>query len=283
MFTKNDTLKEILRQLKLKISGNKKELVNRILTNADEASVRALDAYSDCYILTEEGQKIVDEAYPKYEAERLRFFESAIKLIMQERSDQAYRMICKRNAELPIPPGLNSDWCERYYKGIPQDLKERYDSQISTSTDRLLTAASIYADISGSALREVQFYLHHVFHVETDLVDSLRYEHSIISADRNFSFYLNTGIEKYRFLATLDKHTCPICGNLDRKVFDVSERKTGVNCPPMHNGCRCTTVSVISDELAQRQKRHTRNPITGKSMLVPMTMNWAEWKDTYLK
>ena len=283
MFTKNDTLKEILRQLKLKVSGNKKELVDRILTNADELSVRALDAYSDCYILTEKGQKIVDEAYPKYEAERLRFFETAINLIMQKQLDQAYRMICKRNAELPIPPGFNSDWESRYYEGIPQELKEQFDAQMSTSTDKLLTAAAIFTQMSGDALRTVQFYLHHVFHVETTIIDSLRDENSTISANRDFSFYLNAGVEKYRFLATLDKNTCPICGNLDRKVFDVSERKTGVNCPPMHSGCRCTTVGVVSEELEANLKRRARDPITGKGMLVPMTMTWAEWKDMYLK
>lgn len=37
--------------------------------------------------------------------------------------------------------------------------------------------------------------------------------------------YKECGIEKYRFIATLDKRTCQHCAELDNKVFNVKDRK----------------------------------------------------------
>ena len=42
------------------------------------------------------------------------------------------------------------------------------------------------------------------------------------------------GIEKYVYLAALDKKTCVVCGRLDHKTFPIEEAKEGVNLPPMH-------------------------------------------------
>lgn len=109
-------------------------------------------------------------------------------------------------------------------------------------------------------------------------------ESAQMAKELNFKAYEEMGVEEYRYLATLDLKTCEgCCRPLDRRVFAVKDRKDGVNCPPMHPWCRCTTVSVIPDELARDLKRRARDPITGKSMLVPMTMTYQEWYGKYVE
>lgn len=51
-------------------------------------------------------------------------------------------------------------------------------------------------------------------------------------------------IEEYVYRCGLDEKTCPVCGALDGRVFKVSESRAGVNFPPMHPNCRCTTISL---------------------------------------
>ncbi len=109
-------------------------------------------------------------------------------------------------------------------------------------------------------------------------------ESAQMGKELNFKAYEEMKVEKYRYLATLDLKTCEkCCRPLDRKVFPVKDRQDGVNCPPMHPWCRCTTVGVVSEELEANLKRRARDPITGKGMLVPMTMAYQEWYDKYVK
>src|SRR5690625_6990364 len=50
-------------------------------------------------------------------------------------------------------------------------------------------------------------------------------------------------VEQYEFIAEPD--ACPICAELDGKVFDVSESQIGVNMYPIHPNCRCSTAAYV--------------------------------------
>lgn len=104
------------------------------------------------------------------------------------------------------------------------------------------------------------------------------HESKIISTKIDFKSYEDSDIEKYQFLATLDDRTCPICGKLDGKIFYVKDRKIGINCPPMHDGCRCTTAAVIDGYSADT--RRARNLLTGKSEIIPY-ITYSEWIEQY--
>ena len=91
--------------------------------------------------------------------------------------------------------------------------------------------------------------------------------------------YEQAGIEKYRFLATLDLHTSEVCRKLDLKSFFVSEAQVGLNLPPMHPFCRSVTVP---DTGSRTGTRWARNPITGKSITVPADMTYQQWYDKYV-
>lgn len=88
--------------------------------------------------------------------------------------------------------------------------------------------------------------------------------------------YEENEIEEYEYMATLESHTCEVCAKLDGQRFKVSERKPGVNYPPIHARCRCTTVPWIKG-LPETKERWMRDPQTGKGKLIK-NMKFDEWK-----
>lgn len=95
--------------------------------------------------------------------------------------------------------------------------------------------------------------------------------------------YKDADIEQYRFVAVLDKRTSSFCREHDGKVYKVSERKTGINYPPLHPWCRSTTVAHFDDMDLSNLERRARDPETGKTMLVPADMSYDDWYDKYVK
>jgi len=77
------------------------------------------------------------------------------------------------------------------------------------------------------------------------------------------------------WLATLDTATCPACGALDGKVFDVGEGER----PPLHFNCRCTTTPVLKSfrELGlpfKELSESTRESMNGQ---VPASVRYPDW------
>lgn len=70
-----------------------------------------------------------------------------------------------------------------------------------------------------------------------------------INAGRDDVFTSNKSkISKYQFSAILDEVTCPICEDLDGSVVNEAEYATTQWLPPIHFGCRCIWVAILSDE-----------------------------------
>lgn len=112
----------------------------------------------------------------------------------------------------------------------------------------------------------------------------IRTESSYITGQIDLQSYEECGIEKYVYLATLDLRTCQEdCAPLDGKIFPVKDAKSGVNMPPMHPWCRCTTISYFSDEILRNLRRRARDPVTGKTYTVPGDMTYKQWYGKYVK
>ena len=88
-------------------------------------------------------------------------------------------------------------------------------------------------------------------------------------------FYEDSDIEQYQYLATLETHTCDVCAHLDERVFNVKDKKEGINYPLIHPYCRCSTCPYIKD-LPDIPTRWSRDPITGKSKWVK-NQPYSEW------
>lgn len=86
-------------------------------------------------------------------------------------------------------------------------------------------------------------------------------------------------IKGIQVLATLDTRTCPVCGALDGKVFEIGM----VPGLPVHPNCRCVAVAVTKSyaELAGKQgddlETGTRASMDGQ---VPASQTYGEWLRT---
>lgn len=90
--------------------------------------------------------------------------------------------------------------------------------------------------------------------------------------------YKKHKVKKFQFVATFDERTCPVCGQLDGKRFPVDEAVAGVNYPPMHPNCRCTTVAALSPEIeAMMCQRQYTDSATGITYDVPRNFNYNDW------
>jgi len=66
---------------------------------------------------------------------------------------------------------------------------------------------------------------------------------------------IDDGFTEYEFYAKVgSERTCEICEGLDGKVFKYNEQKVGVNYPPIHPNCRCSTRSAFKLSVPQMEK-----------------------------
>lgn len=85
--------------------------------------------------------------------------------------------------------------------------------------------------------------------------------------------------KKYRYVATLDARTSPICRALDGKVYVYGKGPT----PPQHFNCRSTTVPVIDDASLKRMGIRSPEEVIGEGRraamggTVPADMTYGEW------
>lgn len=87
--------------------------------------------------------------------------------------------------------------------------------------------------------------------------------------------YEQTSVKEYRWLATLEVHTCDQCGNLDNKIFEVGHRDSPLPIEDTHVNCRCTTAPEIPGWSGR--SRWYRDPITGKGSRGQYE-SFEEWK-----
>ncbi len=101
-------------------------------------------------------------------------------------------------------------------------------------------------------------------------------ETSYIAGKADRQAYIDAGIEEYEFITTLDSRTCKYCAPLDGSKHQVAEAEVGVNYPPIHPRCRCTTGMADDQPVTGYRRGRDGN---GKSVLLPADMTYAEWKD----
>lgn len=76
----------------------------------------------------------------------------------------------------------------------------------------------------------------------------VRTESTFFSAELEAKAYEEAGIEQYEYVSVLDDRTTHVCKSKDGKIYNVKDRRAGVNYPPLHVFCRATTIAHIPDE-----------------------------------
>ena len=92
----------------------------------------------------------------------------------------------------------------------------------------------------------------------------------------------DAGMTYYRFIATLDNRTTPICRSKDGEVFAVDDAEPGTNMPPLHPRCRSIISGSLYAEHNPRKGTRIARDEHGKNVFVPAGMRYEEWKSVYI-
>ena len=111
----------------------------------------------------------------------------------------------------------------------------------------------------------------------------LRGETARVIAETTAQGYEQVGVKQYQFIATLDNRTTEICKNMDGRVFNLKDIEVGVNCNPMHFGCRSTISAYFPEDDLSEWQRTARNPNTGRNYKVEGNITFHEWNERYNK
>lgn len=110
----------------------------------------------------------------------------------------------------------------------------------------------------------------------------VRTESAYVANAAQAKAYGEAGIERYRFVATLDSRTCECCAALDGRVFELAKKKPGTNYPPMHPFCRSTTIADFGDEELAGLERRAKDK-DGNTVKVPADMSYEEWRKRFVE
>ena len=161
-----------------------------------------------------------------------------------------------------------------------------YSTDIWKNTGKLTSSIKdelLMSLMTGRATRETAQVIAERFNAgQNDARRLVRTESAFFHNQMELLSYEEADIEKYIFVAVLDKRTSRICQEHDNQVYDRDKAVPGVNCPPMHPWCRSTTVAYDEDADYSKLKRRARNPETGKTELVPADMTYKEWYSKYV-
>lgn len=69
----------------------------------------------------------------------------------------------------------------------------------------------------------------------------LRTEIARVQTQAQAESYEANGIDEYEYIACGLKDVCPLCKEMDGKVFKLKDMEIGENAPPMHPNCHCAT------------------------------------------
>ena len=161
-----------------------------------------------------------------------------------------------------------------------------YSTGIWKNTGKLTSSIKdelLMSLMTGRDTRETAQAIAERFNVgQNDARRLVRTESAFFHNQMELLSYKEADIEKYIFVAVLDKRTSRICQEHDNKVYDKDKAVPGVNCPPMHPWCRSTTVAYDEDADYSKLKRRARNPKTNKVEYVPADMTYKEWYSKYV-
>lgn len=155
-----------------------------------------------------------------------------------------------------------------------------YSQRIWGNTDLLAQSVSEIvggALLSGQSIAKTSRQIRERFNVGKYYADRLvRTETNHFNNEADAMAYAEMDVDKYVFLAVLDTRTSTICQELDNKVFELKDKQTGVNFPPVHPNCRSTTRAYMGEEIEKIFKRRARNPVTNKNEVIG-NISYKEW------
>lgn len=161
---------------------------------------------------------------------------------------------------------------------------KNYSKRIWSNMDKLenelrdvLTDAAMNGESIGKTSRKVAESFNTASYNAERLI---RTETTYACNQAELASYEELDIDRYKYVATLDTRTSPICQQLDGKIFETEKARAGLNLPAMHPNCRSTTIPYFED--FEPEERAARDA-DGNPIQVPANMTYPEWYDKYVK
>lgn len=136
---------------------------------------------------------------------------------------------------------------------------ENYSQRIWTNTDILAGKIDDIinsAVMTGQSLTKTSKEIQQAFGVSKYYADRLiRTETNYFHNESEYQAYNEMGVEEYVFVSVLDNRTSEECQNHDGKRYKMSERKVGINYPPLHPNCRSTVRAWLGEEFDPKKRR----------------------------
>lgn len=151
-------------------------------------------------------------------------------------------------------------------------------NQLMNTVESELSQMIIRGDSPDRAIKNIA----HRFDVSKSNAGNLvMTEAAYFASESQREVYNQLGVKNFRFIATLDDRTCEICGPMDRQIIPESERKAGINSPPLHPRCRCTTIPAFEDMDDWGANRAARD-IEEKYQEIPANITFEQWKKEFV-
>lgn len=136
---------------------------------------------------------------------------------------------------------VNQVWC-----GDHLDWTERITRKKEEMAQTLMDVFS-QAIIQGKSISKTEKVLKERFAMgERQAERIVRTETSHIYNRCSLEKYREAGLTQYQVLTAHDSRVCDQDSEMDGKIFNIDEAVVGVNLPPFHPNCRCTTKGVVN-------------------------------------
>lgn len=102
-------------------------------------------------------------------------------------------------------------------------------------------------------------------------------ESAAMSSAAQKDCFNDLNVEQYKIVATLDRETCPVCGDMDGRVFKMTDYREGETANPFHPWCRCCTAPYFAD-MEGLGERYARDAVTGERYKIEGGTTYEKWK-----
>tara|TARA_R110000772_G_scaffold268565_2_gene396224 strand:- start:8204 stop:9268 length:1065 start_codon:yes stop_codon:yes gene_type:complete len=168
------------------------------------------------------------------------------------------------------PLSTDGDLLQPWIKKFSDREISRVSNSIRLGHSQGLTNQEMVQKLVGTKARKFQDGLLQTTRRNAETVVRTSVQH-VASAARQEVWEANPDVVKrYKFLATLDRTTSPICRTLDKQEFDFGQGPI----PPVHPNCRSTTTPVLDPKFSFLSKGRTRS---GEQGPVSADTTYYEW------
>lgn len=151
---------------------------------------------------------------------------------------------------------------------------KKFSQTIWENTDKVASLAKreiTIGFINGSSVQKMAKGINDVMGKGRYAAERLvRTESSYFSNQGEILGYQEMGVDQYEFLGG----GCEICQSLNGNTFNVSDAEAGINLPPIHPNCKCTTTVVSKIDMFKLKPG--ANPLSSN-------VKFEEWKEKYIK